>query len=644
MSTNLSPVGGAAAQFLDNNGNPLSGGKIYTYQAGTTTPEPTYTTSVGDVAHTNPIILDSAGRVPGGQIWVNAAQDYKFVLTTSADVTIATYDDLVGINGTGTATNASAVSFLQSGTGAVETTVQTKLRTGVDVSVFDFLTTAQIAVVQSYSFGEDVTTECQAALDAAHASNRNLYFPAGGYLVTGLTIPGDVGGVGVDDRNKGFRVYGQGFGEPFVHLNTGGTVIKSVTDAPVLQDILGTASSSNGTVRIDNIRFDGTSNSTPVVNLTSFYGLSTFHNCVIYQRGTGDGLRLGWGATVWVHECYVMNKDWASYALGAGRVGTGIAYIPTADNGLVTISKCTSRGWLTAYQLAGGAGTAYGACIDKCEGSVIYNGVILQSNADKCVVSGCYFEGGDGGVGINNLGDYNTIRDNLFFAGFTTVIQDLSTSNKGTLIEGNLISLGNVTSSKGIAVQSSASFGGYNKNVINNSVSYTTGTDGVKGIQFSGTSPRVNISGNSFDPRGQWTGTGSVKLDDQSSSEGPFGFITQENGDYEFPVLASGALSLFRSVSDLTEADVTANTLAIPAGSYFTVAATVATTVQKFDAGVLEGRVVMLRTTNANMTIQDTAYIQTAGGVSFTGPGIITFFIDKVGADNYAYEISRTVF
>ncbi len=32
-------------------------------------------------------------------------------------------------------------------------------------------------------------------------------------------------------------------------------------------------------------------------------------------------------------------------------------------------------------------------------------------------------------VGVNNLGDYNTIRDNLFFAGFATVIQDLSTSN-----------------------------------------------------------------------------------------------------------------------------------------------------------------------------------------------------------------------
>lgn len=93
----LSPVGGAAAQFFDNNGVILSGGKLYTYAAGTTTPLVTYTTSAGNVARTNPIVLDSAGRVPdGGEIWVTSAS-YKFVLKTSTDVLIATYDNLSGI-------------------------------------------------------------------------------------------------------------------------------------------------------------------------------------------------------------------------------------------------------------------------------------------------------------------------------------------------------------------------------------------------------------------------------------------------------------------------------------------------------------------------------------------------------------------
>jgi hypothetical protein len=95
MAVFLSPVGGAAAQFFTNSGVPLTGGKLYTYAAGTTTPQATYTSSSGGTAHANPIILDSAGRVPGGEIWL-LAPPYKFVLNTSTDVLIATYDNITG--------------------------------------------------------------------------------------------------------------------------------------------------------------------------------------------------------------------------------------------------------------------------------------------------------------------------------------------------------------------------------------------------------------------------------------------------------------------------------------------------------------------------------------------------------------------
>jgi parallel beta-helix repeat protein len=98
MTVLLSPVGGVAAQFFDNNGNPLSGGKLYSYAAGTTTPAATYTSSLGVTAHTNPIVLDSGGRVTGGEIWLTDGVIYKFVLQTSTNVLIATYDNIVGIN------------------------------------------------------------------------------------------------------------------------------------------------------------------------------------------------------------------------------------------------------------------------------------------------------------------------------------------------------------------------------------------------------------------------------------------------------------------------------------------------------------------------------------------------------------------
>jgi hypothetical protein len=120
MAVNLSPVGGVAAQFFTNSGVPLTGGKIFTYAAGTTTPQASYTTSQGNVAWTNPIVLDAAGRVPsGGEIWLTSGIRYKFVLTDANDVLIATYDNINGngsiivISYTGT---GSQVAFTVSGT------------------------------------------------------------------------------------------------------------------------------------------------------------------------------------------------------------------------------------------------------------------------------------------------------------------------------------------------------------------------------------------------------------------------------------------------------------------------------------------------------------------------------------------------
>jgi hypothetical protein len=96
MAVFLSPVGGVAAQFFTNTGAVLTGGKLYTYAAGTTTPQATYTTSSGNVARTNPVVLDAAGRVPdGGEIWISPVS-YKFVLKDSNDVLIATYDNIFG--------------------------------------------------------------------------------------------------------------------------------------------------------------------------------------------------------------------------------------------------------------------------------------------------------------------------------------------------------------------------------------------------------------------------------------------------------------------------------------------------------------------------------------------------------------------
>jgi len=68
MAVNLSPVGNSQ-QFFDNNGVPLNGGLIYTYQAGSSTPLATYTDINGTVANANPIVLNSSGRL-ANEVWL----------------------------------------------------------------------------------------------------------------------------------------------------------------------------------------------------------------------------------------------------------------------------------------------------------------------------------------------------------------------------------------------------------------------------------------------------------------------------------------------------------------------------------------------------------------------------------------------
>lgn len=93
MSYSLSLFAGAGWQFFDNNGEILSGGKLYTFAAGSTTPLVTYANSTGTTFNTNPIELNSAGRVPY-EIWVDGASIAKFELRTSTGVLIGTWDNI----------------------------------------------------------------------------------------------------------------------------------------------------------------------------------------------------------------------------------------------------------------------------------------------------------------------------------------------------------------------------------------------------------------------------------------------------------------------------------------------------------------------------------------------------------------------
>ena len=327
MSVTLSPVGGAAAQFFDDNGEPLSGGKLYSYSAGTTTPQTTYTSSSGAVAHTNPIILDAAGRVSsGGEIWLTNGVTYKFVLKTSTDTSIATWDNISGGN---VSPNASDVAYNPPFTNATSTTVAAKL--AQTVSAADFGAVA------------DGVTDNAIALNNALSYLSSV---GGGTLMLGI------GTYIIDDTLllPSFCIL-QGTGERSTILK-----LKGSTNKNIMQAYGGSATG----VGIYDLTVDGNQSQNSaggiyLVGTTGFRGPTyqierctfTRIRTAIYGAGNRGAVSLASSDWCVMRDCDFINNDYAQIALYWGVADSVIDGIYIGTNG--RSSGTTSYGlWLSS--------------------------------------------------------------------------------------------------------------------------------------------------------------------------------------------------------------------------------------------------------------------------------------------------------
>lgn len=86
MSVKISPL--QDAQYFDNNGAPLAGGKLFFYVGGSfSVQKNTYSDSSGTIPNTNPIVLDSSGR-PEVDIFLTVAEPYNMAITLPNGTTI----------------------------------------------------------------------------------------------------------------------------------------------------------------------------------------------------------------------------------------------------------------------------------------------------------------------------------------------------------------------------------------------------------------------------------------------------------------------------------------------------------------------------------------------------------------------------
>ena len=166
--------------FVDAAGEPLVGGQLYTYIAGTTTLQATYTDSTATTANTNPIILDSRGEA---NVWLGGAI-YKFVLKDADGALIWTVDNISAptaavspvLSGNVTIdsnTSSPALKITQTGTGPV-----LRVQDSADPDVTPFL------IDNSGNVGIGTATP----VSALEIASPGVFTGAWAYLPTGTAM------------------------------------------------------------------------------------------------------------------------------------------------------------------------------------------------------------------------------------------------------------------------------------------------------------------------------------------------------------------------------------------------------------------------------------------------------------------------
>lgn len=132
---------------FNENGDPLSGGKLYTYEAGTNDDKTTWQDEAQTIPNTNPVILNDAGFAS-----VFFSGSYNFVLTAADDSAVWSQDPVTSALSTEwvdcqAATYVSPTSFTVAGNQAAlfDVNRQLRLEAASEIYTYDFVVSAVFA-------------------------------------------------------------------------------------------------------------------------------------------------------------------------------------------------------------------------------------------------------------------------------------------------------------------------------------------------------------------------------------------------------------------------------------------------------------------------------------------------------------------
>ena len=384
-------------QFTTAAGVPLSGGKVYTYIAGTTTPQATFTDYTGATPNPNPVILDSRGEA---NIWLGGAL-YKFKLTDVNDVEIWTVDYI--------SAPTSAVSPILSG----------------NVTIDSDTPTPALKITQT---GTGPVMRVQ---DSADPDTTPFIIDNAGNVGIGTAVPAAALDVAVNSAAAAVRITQTGAGNSFrvddeanpdasPFLITGaGDVGVGVTAPTAKMDVRGDVLATNGTNGVRLVSSEGAlelkrSTSDAYIDFKTSAAedadcrIAQLNNGLAFQVG-GNGALVG-GATILSDARFQFNSGYGSVATAFGCR----AWVNFNGQGTVSIRASGNVSSIT----------------DNGAGDYTVNFTVAMPDANYAVVG----QSGQDGVGVNR-----TVVRRSLVAGSVRILNYNASS--GALDDDTLISV-----------------------------------------------------------------------------------------------------------------------------------------------------------------------------------------------------------
>lgn len=531
------------ARLTDNSGVTYPGAKIYFYATGTATLQAAYSDVTLATPLSNPVICDAGGKPP--TIYLDPTKTYR-VKATNTDGSVTVYDiDPVAAN----TLDASSITFIQSGTGAVTRTSQNKMRE--TISFTDFAT------------GDGTTDDTSKITQAwVGRSGKMIWLNGLTYLVSNLTIPSGtiIQGPGTIKRKAGSIGYMvQGTNATEVQLrdvtfdgNNTGDVKQLVRFDGASDDLLVDGCIFKNST-LDGLAISGTSARARITNNRSFSNAN--RGIIVNTTGegshkvTGNWCRLNGASGILVNSPHVTVESNNCFSNGqtvtmeAGILMITCAYPIANDN------RCVNNGTGILF--------SHGIQFNSCINGTMQGNLSIGNNGsglDSYISTGTTITGNQTlnnklrGIEVDSGAAYTTVVGNTVQGNYETgisvyntvgaTVADNSVIGNGTLGVAVNPLLGTANVPYGIALWGAGNYANYARvtgNVITGNIG--SGANGI-GLFIDPACVGVILSDNTFTGN---TSNATLLAANLSFAAKNFGLYFDQKGS---AVIASGATSV----------------------------------------------------------------------------------------------------